>query len=199
MAQPGHQGAKPIRTERNRRALRAGPEPPAAPRAPGLAVADADPKGCTLATGRDAGLISGLALPPWSLGLPARGNKLELTVPGRGGVLSPSWCSLAQPPFLIGPIRSPPYSALFFYTPFGVPSLVGLSAGRCLPCPHSRGLGDGTRAAEMTSEEPQPIDSFRPESGPSEWSSGGGGGGSSSGSGITAGRPGESRRVENRA
>lgn len=32
----------------------------------------------------------------------------------------------------------------------------------------------------MTSEEPRPIDSFRPESGPSEWGSGGGGGGSSS-------------------
>lgn len=55
-------------------------------------------------------------------------------------------------------------------------------ADRCLPCPQSRELGDGARAAEMTSEEPLPIDSFRPESRPSEWGSGGGSGGGSSSS-----------------
>lgn len=31
----------------------------------------------------------------------------------------------------------------------------------------------------MTSEEPRPIDSFRPKPGPSEWDSGSGGGGGS--------------------
>lgn len=141
-----HRGAKPSRTERNRRALGTGTEPRAAPRASGHAVMDADPKGCALATGGDAGLSSGLALPPWSPGLSARGNKLELARPGRGGVLRPSWCTLVQPPFRILPIRSTPCPALSFLHPTRGP-FAGGSVGRPLPplspLPWAGGWGTG--------------------------------------------------------
>lgn len=161
---PGRAQTRPERTDENESALRAEERglgspmrPPSHPVPWASQMRPPHPKGLLRVPRGEVGRVSGVG--PWPRFSPRsaqRGSTSRNHQPASPSPASPA-------PMSTCPARPP-----------SAPQSVGSACAPPPPSLHSRGRAEkgGPRAMRMTSEEPRPIDSFRPEPGPREWGPG---------------------------
>ena len=162
---PGREQTRPERTGENESALRAEERGLGSPRRPpsnpvpwASQMRPPHPKGLLRVPRGEVGQVSGVGLwPGFSPRSAQRGSTSRNHQPASSGRSAPSSASPAR--MSICPARPP-----------SAPQSVGSACSPPPPSLHSRGRAEkgGPRAMRMTSEEPRPIDSFRPEPGPRE-------------------------------